>query len=379
MAQISWQPAGQRFLSRIKFGLMEGIAGPIEAASENAGERGISLVSVLMGLGLASILAMGVSKTMVLGLKGQKKVEIYADLSNTQQLIAKYIDCDYTLEKARIAAGVTSNQQLCNANGSSESSLLRSYPLQIYVRTQDGSRRPLTEDLNAQFDRSGKIGNWRLRAACDWTNQSLVIRAAQKIDGKTFAKDPLTQAPLDWSNDKLLLFGGAPGQSRICLMGTPPSSTGAIVGTKVAFLDSRKDLTIDIPAEAQYTEIISEGQFQGTGDVGADVSATRTLVNIKNKTSSGIQMVKIGSNAGKSRSVFWNDAKFGRVPEFEGFANESMSENFRDQKMPNPLIADGGSNPDGSHRIVYSERVADPGKNGQRWWGSAVVIKHFSK
>jgi hypothetical protein len=374
MVQISW-----RVIVRINRILTVGVAGPIEPTFERAGEKGISLVSVIMGLGLASILALGVSKTMVLGLKGQKKVEIYADLSNTQQLIAKYIDCDYTLEKARIAAGVSSNKELCNATGSSESSLLRSHPLQIYVKTQDGSRRSLTEDLNAQFDRSGKIGNWRIRAACDWTNQSLVIRAAQKIDGKTFVKDPLTQAPLDWSNEKLLLFGGAPGQSRICLMGTTQTSSGAIVGTKVAFLDSRKDLTIDVPSDAQYTEIISEGQFQGTGDVGADVSATRTLVNIKNKTSSGIQMVKIGSDSGKSRSVFWNDAKFGEAPNLEGFPNETMSENFRAQKMPNPLIADGGVNPDGSHRIVYSERVADPGKSGQRWWGSAVVIKHFSK
>jgi hypothetical protein len=368
-----------QFFSRLTRRLAASVAGPIEGQLERSGERGISLVSVIMGLGLASILAMGVSKTMVFGLKGQKKVEIYADLSNTQQTIAKYIDCDYTLEKARIAAGVSSNQELCNATGSSESSLLRAHPLQIYVKTQDGSRRSLTEDLSAQFDRSGKIGNWRLRAACDWKNQSLVIRAAQKIDGKTFAKDPLTQAPLDWSNEKLLLFGGAPGQSRICLMGTTQASSGAIVGTKVAFLDSRKDLNIDVPAEAQYTEIISEGQFQGTGDVGADVSATRTIVNITNKTSSGIQMVKIGSDAGKSRSVYWNDAKFGRVPEFEGFPNESMSENFRAQKMPNPMITDGGPNPDGTHRIVYSERVADPGKNGQRWWGSAVVIKHFAK
>lgn len=369
----------RRFLAQLAHILTWALKRPFESTLEGTGEKGISLVSVIMGLGLASILALGVSKTMVMGLKGQKKVEIYADLSNTQQLISKYIDCDYTLEKARIAAGVSSNQELCNAIGSSESSLLRSHPLQIYVKTQDGSRRPLTDDLNSQFDRSGKIGNWRLRAGCDWKNQSLVIRAAQKSDPKTFVKDPLTQVALDWSNEKLLLFGGAPGQSRICLMGSTQASSGAIVGTKVAFLDSRKDLTIDVPADAQYTEIISEGQFQGSGDVGADVSATRTLVNIRDKTSSGIQMVKIGSDSGKSRSVYWNNAKFGQVPNLEGFPNEKMSDNFREQKMPNPLIADGGANPDGSHRIVYSERVADPGKNGQRWWGSAVVIKHFSK
>jgi hypothetical protein len=331
-----------------------------------------------MATAIAGFLALAISQNINFGLKGQKKVEIYAELSSITQTISQNIDCETTLAEARAKAGVTSNQALCNANGSSGPALLQSRPLQIYLKSANGTPRQLSTDLNPQLDSSGRVGQWQLRAGCDFSRQSLVIRAARMHGPNNFAKDPLTGKPLSWDDDRLLLFGGQPGQQPICFSASNnTANTGAIKGVSVSFLDTRKDLVIDVPAGAQYTEISSEGQFQGTGDSGADVSTTKTVIDHKTGQYSGTQMVKIGSNAGKSRSVYWQGTKLGQNPTLEGFTNPSMSENFRRQKMPNPLVKDMGTASDGSRKLIYSEKIEDPGNNGQRWWAAPVIIKHY--
>ncbi len=339
-------------------------------------ELGSSLVGVLMAAGLAGFIALIVSRNITNGLQGQKKVEIYTELASIEQTLGTYVDCEYSLKQARQTLGLSSNQQLCNANGSSGPSLLASHPIQLYVRTENGSNKSLTADLNAAQYKSGRIGQWYLRVGCDWANQSLVVRAA-RLQNTTFLKDPLTQTLLDWNNDRLLLFGGQPGQTRLCLMQASSSTapTGSIVSS-TAYLDTRGEVLIDVPLGAVSTEIESNGQFQGTGDLGADISITRTIVNLKTNTYSGTQMVKIGSLSGKSRSVYWSATSLGTPPTLLGFTNPNMSDNFRKEKMPSPLVIDKGLSATGTRRLSYSERIESPGNNNQRWWADTLVIRH---
>ncbi len=341
-------------------------------------ESGVSLVGVLIGAGLAGFIALMISRNLTQGLQGQKKVEIYGELAHIEQQIGRYLDCDYSLAQARLQAGVSSNQALCNAASSSGADLLASKPIQLYAKTENGSYKSFTTDLNPAQFQAGRIGQWYLRAGCDWTNQSLVIRAA-RLQGTTFVKDPLTKTSLDWNNDRLLLFGGQTGQTSLCFMQTPSAPTSsASVTSSVAYLDTRGEITFDVPAGTTLTEIESNGQFQGTGDLGADVSFTRTMINLKANNFTGTQMVKIGSTSGKSRAVYWGPTSFGSAPILAGFTNPQMSANFRKEKMPSPLVQDKGAGPNGSRRFTYSEKLEDPGNNGQRWWATTILIRHFT-
>jgi hypothetical protein len=341
-------------------------------------EHGASLVSVLIATGIAGFVALAMTQNINFGLKGQKKVEIYSELSYIGQTIAQNIDCETTLANARVKAAVASNQALCNANGSSGAALLESNPLQLYIKSANGTTRSFTSDLEHRLNSSGKIGQWQLRVGCDWTRQSLVVRAARMIGPNNFAKDPLTGKALSWDDERLLLYGGQPGQHPLCFATSPTTAAdGAIKGVTVAFLDTRKDLIIEVPPGAQFTEISTEGQFQGTGDSGADVSTTKTLINLSTGKHSGTQMVKIGSAAGKSRSVYWQNASLGQNPTLEGFTNPSMSENFRRAKMPNPMVRDMGVGSDGVRKLIYTEKIENPGNNGQRWWAAPVIVKHY--
>jgi hypothetical protein len=330
-----------------------------------------------MATAIAGFLALAISQNITFGLKGQKKVEIYSELSYIGQTIGQNIDCETTLANARAKAGVATNQALCNANGSSGLALLKSNPIQIYLKSANGTPRQLTADLDPQLNFSGRIGQWQLRAGCDWARQSLIVRAARMSGPNNFGKDPLSGKPLSWDDDRLLLFGGQPGQHPVCFATSATAGTGAIKGVTVGLLDSRQDMIIEVPPGAQFTEISTDGQFQGTGDSGADVSSTKTLINLSTGKYSGTQMVKIGSIAGKSRSVYWKDTSMGQTPTLEGFTNDSMKDNFRREKMPNPLVKDMGVGPDGVRKLIYSEKIEDPGRNNQRWWAAPVVVKHY--
>lgn len=62
---------------------------------------------------------------------------------------------------------------------------------------------PVTGTFNPQdatFQGSGKLGDWFLRAYCDSTVGSLVIRVAKSAGSGAFQVNPLTKQPIDWSN-----------------------------------------------------------------------------------------------------------------------------------------------------------------------------------
>jgi hypothetical protein len=331
----------------------------------------MSLVSVLVSLGIASILALVVAQTTKNGLDGQKKIEESDELNSIRRMIGASIDCNGTFAKARALANVSSDKALC---------ALPNPKILLYRATASGKLAPMTSDLDPTFDNSAGIGNWRLKVRCDWANQTLVVRAARMVTPGKFSKDPLTQAPLDFNNPKLVLFGG--NQSPLCLTANSTNAALKLLGSQVGFVDTRdaNGMLVEPPEGTKVIELAVDAQFQGKGDVGADVATNRIMIDLDKKTYSGTQMVKIGSDAGKSRSVYWQNASLGSAPILQGHINTAMSDTFRKEKMPNPLVKVVGT-PDGNKppNIRYTSTVESPGNNDKRWWAESVMVKYYGQ
>lgn len=310
---------------------------------------------VLVALGVVGIVAAATTKMTADSMADSRRKQLEVELESLRQLIASSIDCGVTMAKARLAASAGSDEALCQ---------MPRPPIRLYRKTASGASRALTSP-------QGQIGRWGIEVGCDWGRRTLVVQAVELTrDGA--AKDPARQT-FSADNLRLALFGGK-SKASLCLKSGGESNLAAFGH---GFLDTRGELAIDVPNGTERIEIETTGQFQGTGDSGADVMGERIMINLSDGRYSGSQMVKIGSDAGKSRSVYWENASIGEAPGLKGHVNAEMGAKFRKEKMPSPLIRDLPPGPGGTRRIGFSNRIEDPGKDLQRWWAQSVSLKFY--
>lgn len=331
-------------------------------------ESGVSLISVMIGLVIATVLALGVSKTITDGMAGQKKVEIDSELTYVKQVIRERLDCKATLDAAVKSSGSASIQDLCNKK--------RAFTLL-------GAKSTITGQPKVITDNEGKIGQWLIRATCEF-DKSLIIAATRISKTGAVAKDPLNGKTLSaQDNARLNLYGPTPPQMPICFSDTMGSSSLGLVGVDTGFVGrpGQEELRIEAPTNAKVVEIEANGQFTGGGDVGADTVNGKIIVNLENGTYQGTQMVKIGSDAKKARSIFWKPTKIGQTPAYDGFVNGDNKKwnDWQDKKFPNPMIRDGGAAANGKRVLFYSDKVNDPGKKNDRWWAESVTMKYYGE
>jgi hypothetical protein len=177
---------------------------------------------------------------------------------------------------------------------------------------------------------------------------------------------------------------------------------------EVANLKSTEELQLQIPEGAKLTEIISDGQYQGRGDVGEDVATTRIFIDHQTRTYKGTQMVKIGSNQKKGRAVYWSDTSFGNSPSYSGedglaqWDNDAESTcdakglgfDKSDTRVPMPKISSSGqtilySEKPTAQRDLESRTITDAKlkkkadeclsdiKNKRFWWFALTIKHHF--
>ena len=382
---------------------------PHTPAQENTGPQlGVSLVTTMIGLSLLGFATVLTMKMLSDGTQIVAKSGLLTDIHNMRTAIGRELDCDLTLAKAKQSYGVSQLSALCS---SGSTPFIQAKPFLLYGR--DGL--PLTSDLSTSKNNSGRMiassydrtdlaadenGNqpdaaqrasqgsaWWVRATCSWADQTLVIRAAKFRDTPTpqFGYDPILKDKLlDFNDQRLWLFGP---ELPIC------GQTKQLRLTKVEtfVLDSRDSITIPIDPKDKNIEITIQGQYQGSWDVGADTYFSQVAVDLSREMYSGAQTVKIGSDAKKSRTVSWIDAKFDSTPaNYNGspsyyliYPYEAQHADYAKKKMPVPLLTRKLSDEGDIVSITYEEfldnskpKAKDP--DNQYFWLSGVTVRHFA-
>lgn len=154
-------------------------------------DAGFSLVTVLVAIGIAGILAVAVSKIMGIGFKGNRSIQNRTDLGHIRNLISTRLDCVRTLGAA---------PAICDGTA---------------IVMRDSGNRPLAT--------GNRIGDWTIGASCPSTcdanennpgtgatpcNQIVVVATWPGIDPLTGRPRNLTATNSRGATVSTDLFGG---------------------------------------------------------------------------------------------------------------------------------------------------------------------------
>lgn len=131
-------------------------------------QQGFSLVSVLIALGVGSVLALSLSTMLNNSFKASKSTQLREDQLGNRRVLRNRIDCTQTL------AEVTCGSSF--------------FPL------KDKNSNIIGVSNLGAF----KLGSYHIRASCDGT--ALKIESSRLITASSFAKDPLTGALASWAD-----------------------------------------------------------------------------------------------------------------------------------------------------------------------------------
>lgn len=151
-------------------------------------DRGFSLTSVLVAVGIVGIIAVALSTTVLNGVKGQKRVELKGELETMRRSLLEGLDCAASLPTAPSSCPCTDSAgtpgYTCPANA--------------YFELQSKTAGRTMIGVNAGDVSAGKkIGSWYFRASC--TPTQVVVEAARKGAGGAFLKDPLNGRLDSWA------------------------------------------------------------------------------------------------------------------------------------------------------------------------------------
>lgn len=163
-------------------------------------ERAQTLLNLIIGLSILSVVLVGLIYVMSYLFQGAKKVELRGDTAALAQTLNQVIDCNQTWALGN-AGGPIVNATDC------QNTVAGVVPKPIQLRDRSGAA--LTGALEAvvgtfnpldtTFEGSGQVGEWYLRAYCDTQVSSLVVRAAKKGNSPgSFYPDPVTKIAWDW-------------------------------------------------------------------------------------------------------------------------------------------------------------------------------------
>jgi len=183
-------------------------------------ERGFSLVSILIAVGLLGLGGVILSSILTKTMKGNRSVQMTDELTNMKRVLRNKIDCKKTLDK-----------QSCP-------SINKYFPL------KDKNDRI----IGVNHGKFWKFGSWSLRALC--TEEDLNIEFAQTDNHGSFKKDPLTNKTHGWDN---LFLDGELSCSSIVkdLSPNKPPKTGCKVESGICPDQMRADWKI-MTADLNY-------------------------------------------------------------------------------------------------------------------------------
>jgi hypothetical protein len=201
----------------------------------------ISLISIVVSSAIGMMVAFGIMKLTSTINRSNKHTELKGDMLLLRQSLADTIDCDQTWTSNSVSTVTDcypSNPNpkpllLKNRSGGNVTGALSS-----------GTFSPANVESDTTFSGSGAMGEYYLRAYCDTSVNSLVVRIAKK-GGADFAEDPLTKRKMNWGNassnpilgSATRLFCSSKFGSSACLPGsTFPTCNYANYKTRTAAL-----------------------------------------------------------------------------------------------------------------------------------------------
>lgn len=155
-------------------------------------KSGMSLLMMMIIGVIGAIIMVGMIRMSATLFKSNRHAEVQADEIALRASLFELIDCDQTWTANAINPAVD-----CLPATTVK-------PLLLKNRSGGNITAPLRPVSGAfdyeadNFDGGGELGNWSLRAYCDQTNQTIVVRAAKPGAGGGFFKDPLSQKQMDW-------------------------------------------------------------------------------------------------------------------------------------------------------------------------------------
>jgi hypothetical protein len=252
------------------------------------------------------------------------------DLAATVRQITESLSCSQTLANGydpssgsyvplNLAAPPTSND--CNLASSSAK----------YLKLLDRNGNQLTSTVSlaqGPFRFTGADGDWNLIAQCDWTNNTIVIRAARPGASNGFGADPLTKRIYDFTAaNSLYLIGSPPGYpstQKLCqnyLGGTLP---GCPAGQFMTGLDNNGNAICQTTGVAPYVPYWSTTTMLGNTPMSisqvsnAYTNGTGMTVGIDNNSPSPL-------NPGAIFYVNTSNPAYANVVIFQGNATANLS------------------------------------------------------
>ncbi|MCX6117201.1 MAG: hypothetical protein NT027_06650 [Proteobacteria bacterium] len=266
-------------------------------------ENAFSMVSAIVGLGVASIIVMFVSQMLSQSMKGQKSTEIRADRLAIARHILARVDCSKSFLPTT-----------CDTAGPK---ILRDKDNVVLIKNAS----PET-----------KFGSFSIKVECSADGKYLLARAAILAPGGTltstsdshFIADPLSKKVVNWTNVLSLLY---PEDVGVCAdTGERPSVS--VLSSESVYRNSSAAATVTVPLGTQRVQFNSVSH-QDTGYtppatspwVEEDTVVAAGYIDLKALNWTGYRALTVGRSDNTNLSIIWNNAAFGAMVPLAGDLN----------------------------------------------------------
>jgi hypothetical protein len=269
-------------------------------------ENAFSMVSAIVGLGVASIIVMFVSQMLSQSMKGQKSTEIRADRLAIARHILARVDCSKSFLPTT-----------CDTTGPK---ILRDKDNAVLIKNAS----PET-----------KFGSFSIKVECSSNGNFLLARAAILTASGTltstsdshFIADPLSKKVVNWSNELSLLYPEGVG---VCAE-TGASPSASVLSSESVYRNNNTAATVTVPLGTQRIQFNSmshqdTGWASGSAWVEEDTLVAAGFIDLSASTWTGYRALTVGRSDDTNLSIIWNNAAFGAMVPLAGDLNTNAAQ-----------------------------------------------------
>ncbi|MCX6117202.1 MAG: hypothetical protein NT027_06655 [Proteobacteria bacterium] len=268
-------------------------------------EDGVSIVSVLVGVAISSIVAMLISEILGLSFRGMISNTLNTDRRAIANLLISQVDCSqsFTSTTCTPASGLK------------------------ILRDKNGAVIVNNVNSSSSFTR---VGNFVLKAECTPDGKSLIARATTLASSGTltstadahFQQDPVSKKIINWSDDESLVFPVGVG---ICFDSDDPVSgvtsleSAAIVSAQSVYMAGSGPISVTVPdgTKLVHFHATAHGNTGSPPAGGAEWESEDTIVSSGTidlttpQVWSGYRALTGGRSDTQNFSTIWNNQGFG--------------------------------------------------------------------
>ncbi len=284
-------------------------------------QAGYSLVEAAVLMGVLAISAAATQSLLAAASRGAAVGDFKSGVSALSSTVKDRVSCSKTFEHVDL-------DKDCFPSSEAKPIVLRDAagdPITESLESVSGVFRPLDNSTQG----SGKIGPYRLRAYCDKSVKSLVVRYARPGKPGEFLKHPSTKLPLDWQTSSSNPLFGLPERT-LCAsnVGGNSGKPAGFITAKTIFrraftpLEGAAGLQVAGPTNSRLVKISAKGH--NLADYGSGSAETEdhmdlyVMVDLAAETSTGYYSVVGGSGEANTILFSWNDRAFDSMAPVDG-------------------------------------------------------------